>query len=202
MIRPGHAPFGTIEMDELDRRIMRLLRPNGRRSYASIARAIGVSEPTVRNRVERLVKKGAVLPMARVNPATIGFPVDAMVGIRVNRGFAKGVAMRLAAMEHVAYVGFTTGSFDLLIEAYLPDTDGLYRFLNEDLGKIEGITHTETWHILRTEKHPFEWEGENIGKEPLEAADPAEDPTVLSGASDEAAAGGSKRPATRRSASR
>jgi len=168
MLRPGQAPFGTIEMDELDRRIMGLLRPNGRRSYASIARAIGVSEPTVRNRVERLVKNGAILPMPRVNPAAIGFPVDAMVGIRVNRGYAKGVGARLAAMEHVAYVGYTTGSFDILIEAHLPDNEGLYKFLNEDLEKIEGIAHTETWHILRTDKSPVEWEGENVGKEPLD----------------------------------
>jgi len=168
MIRAGQAPFGTIEMDELDRRIMRLLRPNARRSFASIARAVGVSEPTVRNRVDRMVKNGAIFPMARVNPAVIGFPVDAMVGIRVNRGYAKGVGARLAAMENVAYVGYTTGSFDILIEAHLPDNEGLYKFLNEDLEKIEGIAYTETWHILRTDKTNFEWEGENVGREPLD----------------------------------
>ena len=51
MIRAWQAPFGTINMDELDRRIMRLLRPNARRSYASIARATGVSRPVcVRSR--------------------------------------------------------------------------------------------------------------------------------------------------------
>ena len=171
MVRAGQAPFGTIEMDDLDRRIMRLLRPNARRSYASIARAVGVSEPTVRNRVDRLVKNGAIFPMARVNPAAIGFPVDAMVGIRVNRGYAKGVGARLAAMENVAYVGYTTGSFDILIEAHLPDNEGLYAFLNEDLEQIEGIAHTETWHILRTDKTNFEWEGENVGREPLDELD-------------------------------
>lgn len=180
MIRFGHAPFGTVEMDELDRRIMRLLRPNSRRSYASIARAVGVSEPTVRNRVERLVQKGAVLPMTGVNPAAIGLPVDAMVGIRVNRGYSGGVGARLAAMENVAYVGYTTGSFDILIEAHLPDNEGLYRFLNEELEKIEGIAYTETWHILRTDKTNVEWEGENVGKPPLEdaeAVEPGEDAT-------------------------
>ena len=180
MIRFGHAPFGTVEMDELDRRIMRLLRPNSRRSYASIARAVGVSEPTVRNRVERLVQKGAILPMTGVNPAAIGLPVDAMVGIRVNRGYSGGVGARLAAMENVAYVGYTTGSFDILIEAHLPDNEGLYRFLNEELEKIEGIAYTETWHILRTDKTNVEWEGENVGKPPLEipeAVEPGEDAT-------------------------
>ncbi len=170
MIRFGQAPFGTVVMDELDRRIMKLLRPNSRRSYASIARAIGVSEPTVRNRVERLISKGAILSMTGVNPAAIGLPVDAMVGIRVNRGYSAGVGARLAAMENVAYVGYTTGSFDILIEAHLPDNEGLYKFLNEDLAQIEGIAHTETWHILRTDKTNVEWEGENVGREMLDSA--------------------------------
>ena len=167
VIRFGKAPFGTVEMDVLDRRIMRQLRPNSRRSYASIARELGVSEPTVRNRVERLIARGAILPMIGVNAAAIGLPVDAMVGIRVDRGFSKEVGARLAAMENVAYVGYTTGSFDILIEAHLPDNEGLYAFLNEDLAQIEGIAHTETWHILRTDKTNVEWEGENVGREPL-----------------------------------
>jgi len=162
VIRAGEAPFGVVELDELDRRIVRLLRANSRRSYASIARTVGVSEPTARNRVERLISQGAILPMARVNPAAIGYPVDAMVGIRVHRGFAKGVGARLAAMEAVSYVGYTTGSFDILIEAHLPDNEGLYRFLNEDLEEIEGIADTETWHILRVDKVNFEWEGEAV----------------------------------------
>jgi len=172
VIRAGEAPFGTVKLDELDRRIINLLRPNARQSSASIARVVGVSEPTVRTRVDRLIARGAILPMARVNPAAIGFPVDAMVGIRVVRGFAKGVGARLAAMENVSYVGYTTGSFDLLIEAHLPDNEGLYTFLNEDLEKIEGIAHTETWHILRTDKVNFEWAGENVGKAPLEGVAP------------------------------
>ena len=71
MIRWGQAPFGTVELDTTDRRILKLLRPNARRSYASIAREIGVSEPTVRNRVDRLIKRGAILPWTGVNPAAI-----------------------------------------------------------------------------------------------------------------------------------
>jgi hypothetical protein len=70
-------------------------------------------------------------------------------------------------MESVAYVGYTTGSFDILIEVHLPDNEALYRFLNEELEEIEGIAHTETWHILRTDTTNFEWEGEDVGKEPL-----------------------------------
>jgi Lrp/AsnC family transcriptional regulator for asnA, asnC and gidA len=161
MIRWGRAPLGTTRLDRLDRHILKLLRPNARRSFASIARDIGVSEPTVRNRVDRLIKKGAILPWTGVNPAAIGLPVDAMVGIRVNRGYGKGVGERLVAMKNVSYVGYTTGSFDILIEVHLPDNEALYRFLNEDLDAIEGIAYTDTWHILRTDTTNFEWAGED-----------------------------------------
>ncbi len=167
MIRFGQAPHGIVEMDVLDRRIMRRLRADSRHSYASIARELGVSEPTVRKRVERLIVRGAILPMTGVNPAAIGLPVDAMVGIRLNRGYSREVGTRLAAMENVAYVGYTTGSFDILIEAHVADNEGLYKFLNEDLAQIEGIAYTETWHILRTDKTNLEWEGENVGREPI-----------------------------------
>lgn len=139
MTSPGEKPIGTVDMDDFDRQIMKLLRPDARRSCASIARAIGVSEPTVRNRVTRLIKGGAILRWARVNAAAIGFPVDAMVGISVKQGHSKRVGAMLAQMVNVAYVAYTTGSFDILIEAHLADNEGLFRFLNEDLEAFEDV---------------------------------------------------------------
>jgi len=168
MVRQGQVPFGTVELDDLDRRIVAHLRDNARRSYADIARAVGVSEPTVRNRVERMVRVGAILPKTRVNPEVVGFPVDAMIGIRVDRGRMPEVGARLAEMEHVGYVAYTTGTFDILIEAYFADKDGLYGFLNGPLATVEGINYAETWHVLRIEKYNTEWEGENVGRPPLD----------------------------------
>ena len=167
IVRQGSAPHGSVELDEVDRQIMRLLRRDGRLTYAHIARSVGVSEPTVRKRVDRLLHAGAIYIVARVNPAPIGFPIDAVVGIRVERGRVQEVGRRLAEMETVAYVSYLAGSFDIMIEAFLPDTEGLFKFLNEDLERIDGITHTETWHVLRTDKFNYMWEGENVGLGPL-----------------------------------
>jgi len=159
-------PHGTVTLDDLDRRIMKLLRHDGRLTYAQTARTVGVSEPTVRKRVDRLVHAGAIVIVARVNPAPIGFPIDALIGVRVVRGRVKEVGRKLAEMENVAYLSYLAGSFDIMIEAFLPDTEGLFKFLNEDLEKIDGISHTETWHVLRTEKFFYNWEGEDVGLEP------------------------------------
>lgn len=168
VIRQGSIPHGTLTLDDLDRRIMKLLRHDGRLTYAQIARTVGVSEPTVRKRIDRLVHAGAIIIMARLNPAPIGFPVDAFIGVRAVRGKVKEVGCKLAAMENVAYVAYVAGSFDIMIEAFLPDTEGLFKFLNEDLEAIDGISHTETWHVLRTEKFFYNWEGEDVGLAPSE----------------------------------
>ena len=133
LIRQGSMPHGVLALDELDRHIMKLLRHDGRLTYAQIARTVGVSEPTVRKRIDRLTHAGAIMIMARVNPAPIGFPIDAFIAVKAVRGRVKEVGQKLAAMENVAYVAYLAGSFDILIEAFLPDTEGLFKFLNEDL---------------------------------------------------------------------
>ena len=166
IVRQGSAPHGTIKLDDLDRRIMKLLRRDGRLSYAHIARAVDVSEHTVRKRVDRLLHAGAIYIVARVNPAPIGFPIDAVIGIRVVRGQVCQVGEALAAMENVAYVSYLTGSFDIMIEAFLPDTEGLFKFLTQDLENVEGISYAETWNVLRTDKFNYMWEGENVGVGP------------------------------------
>lgn len=172
IVRQGSAPHGTVELDDLDRIIMKLLRRDGRLTYAHIARAVGVSEHTARKRVDRLLHAGAIYIVARVNPAPIGFPIDAVIGIRVVRGQVCQVGRELVAMENVAYVSYLTGSFDIMIEAFLPDTEGLFEFLTQDLEKIEGISYAETWNVLRTDKFNYMWEGENVGVGP--AAPPEE----------------------------
>jgi Lrp/AsnC family transcriptional regulator for asnA, asnC and gidA len=173
VVRQGSMPQGMLELDDLDRRIMKLLRHDGRLTYAQIARTVGVSEPTVRKRIDRLVQGGAISIMARVNPAPIGFPIDAFIAVRAERGRVMEVGRMLAAMENVAYVAFVAGSFDIIIEAFLPDTEGLFRFLNEDLEAVDGIASTETWHVLRTEKFFYNWEGEYVGLTPPGDDDPA-----------------------------
>ncbi len=170
-VRLGSLPHGTIVLDDADRQIMKLLRHDARLSYAHIARTVGLSEPTVRKRIDRLVHAGAIINAARINPAPIGFPIDAMIGINVVRGRVREVGRKLAAMENVAYVAYVAGNFDIIIQAYLPHMEGLFKFLNEDLEKIDGIAGTQTWNVLRTEKFFYNWEGEDVGLEPTPGAD-------------------------------
>jgi Lrp/AsnC family transcriptional regulator, regulator for asnA, asnC and gidA len=86
---------------------------------------------------------------------TLGFPRQAMVGIRCG-GDLERVAGDLADMEEIDYVVITAGSFDLLIEVVCEDDDQLL----EILGRIRGIpsvTGTETFVYLKLRKQTYSW---------------------------------------------
>lgn len=163
MVFQGSAPFGSITLDELDRAILRLLREDGRRSYADIARAVGVSQPTVRQRLDRIVDSGAAYVTVRVNPAAIGFPVDAVICLKVSGRNVREVGEQIAAMENVAYVGYLIGYYDIQVEAFLRDNDHLFQFVTEEVSTIEGVASVETWMVMRTQKFNYKWEGEALG---------------------------------------
>jgi Lrp/AsnC family transcriptional regulator for asnA, asnC and gidA len=160
--KPGSA-LGLARLDDLDRRVIRLLREDGRRQYTDIAERVGVTQTTVAKRVEHLLETGVLLIVAHVNWPVVGFPVYVTVSIKASRGRVVDVGTRLAALTAVDYVGFTTGDFDIVAEAFLRDTSSLLDFLNVDVAVIPGVEATETWHVLHVEKLNYMWEGESVG---------------------------------------
>ncbi len=152
------VPEQGREMDELDRQILRLLQDDGRRPNAEIARALSVSEPTVRKRLDRLRDSGVLRIIGLLNPAATGFLVDVFVGVRVRHGLVRRVAKRIAAMGCVTFVGYTTGPYDLLVEAVFPDNAALLTFLSESIGGTDGVISTETLHILAVDKFKYMWD--------------------------------------------
>ncbi len=146
-----------VELDDIDRKILALLRDEGRRPNTEIARAIGVSEPTVRKRLDRMLQQGVLKILAVLNAAATGFPVDAIIGIKVKTGQLREVGKQLAAINQVTYVSYVSGRFDILVEVLLRDTAELFDFLSSVLQRVEGIASSETFNVLHTEKFSYMW---------------------------------------------
>jgi Lrp/AsnC family transcriptional regulator, regulator for asnA, asnC and gidA len=157
----------TIRLDDLDKQIIEHLRLDVRQPYAKMARALGVSLATVRNRIDRMVESQAIYLDVRVNPPAIGFPIDAIVGLQVDKHHLLEVGEWLAQREYVAYL---TGIYDIMIEVHVRDTDDLFRFLAQDLMSVEGVRQTEIWTVLRTGKANYSWKGETIAEPTPERA--------------------------------
>jgi Lrp/AsnC family transcriptional regulator, regulator for asnA, asnC and gidA len=148
-------PDSKIVLDSLSKQIIEQLQQDGRRSYAAIGKAVGLSEAAVRQRVQRLIDVGAMQIVAVTDPLSLGFPRQAMVGIRCG-GDLERVASHLAGMEEIDYVLITAGSFDILIELVCEDDDQLLEILGR-VRAIPSVTQTETFVYLKLCKQTYSW---------------------------------------------
>ena len=144
-----------LVLDEVSKQIVEQLQQDGRRSYASIGKAVGLSEAAVRQRVQRLIEGGAMQIVAVTDPMTLGFRRQTMIGVRCG-GDLERVADDLAGMDEIDYVVITAGSFDLLIEVVCEDDDQLLEILGR-IRSIPSVTTTETFVYLKLRKQTYSW---------------------------------------------
>ncbi|MGR4010682.1 Lrp/AsnC family transcriptional regulator [Leucobacter sp. 1207-22] len=146
----------TLALDSTSKAIIEQLQLDGRRSYAEIGKAVGLSEAAVRQRVQKLTDAGVMQIVAVTDPMRIGFHRQAMLGIRVS-GDTRVVADRLAEVPEVSYVVLSAGSFDLLAEVVCEDDDALIELLNDTIRQLEGVSSTETFVYLKLNKQKYDW---------------------------------------------
>jgi len=149
-------PTAGIVLDDIAKRIIEELQADGRRSYAAIAKTVGLSEAAVRQRIQRLLDAGVMQIVAVTNPLTLGIQRQAMIGVRAD-GDLREVADRLADLDDVDYVVVTAGSFDILVELVAEDDEHLLRVLNEQIREVPGVRDTETFMYLRLTKQTYSW---------------------------------------------
>lgn len=143
-------------LDDVSKAIIEQLQTDGRRSYAEIGKAVGLSEAAVRQRVQRLQESGVMQVVAVTDPMQLGFYRQAMIGIRVT-GDTTRVARLLGEIPAVDYVVLTAGSFDILAEVVCENDDDLIELLNQRIRGIEGVQSTETFVYLRLHKQFYNW---------------------------------------------
>jgi Lrp/AsnC family transcriptional regulator for asnA, asnC and gidA len=145
-----------LVLDDVSKAIIEQLQTDGRRSYAEIGKAVGLSEAAVRQRVQKLQDSGVMQVVAVTDPMQLGFYRQAMIGIRVT-GDTTRVARLLGELSAVDYVVLTAGSFDILAEVVCEDDDDLIELLNHRIRGIEGVQSTETFVYLRLHKQFYNW---------------------------------------------
>jgi Lrp/AsnC family transcriptional regulator for asnA, asnC and gidA len=149
-------PVKPVQLDDVSKAIIEQLQADGRRSYAEIGKAVGLSEAAVRQRVQKLTDSGVMQVVAVTDPMQLGFYRQAMIGIRVT-GDTTEVARALSALPAVDYVVLTAGSFDLLVEIVCENDDDLISLLNKEIRMIQGVQSTETFVYLKLVKQQYNW---------------------------------------------
>src|SRR5579863_7682305 len=101
-------------LDALDRRIVDLLRVDARVSNRQIAARLGVTEGTIRGRINRLEDGGAIRLTAVTNLGFAGAPRVVLIGIQAHHNELKALSARIAAMPEIGCVIIMLGRFDIL----------------------------------------------------------------------------------------
>lgn len=145
-----------VAIDEIDKAIVRELQLDGRLPYAKLGPRVGLSQAAVRQRVQRLIENGVMQVVAVTDPLTLGFGLQAMVGVEV-AGDLRAAAAKLAKVDEVAYVVVTTGRFDLLVEVVCRDNEELLTIVNDVIRALPGVRTAETFTYLHLEKQTYSW---------------------------------------------
>jgi DNA-binding Lrp family transcriptional regulator len=143
------SPLRSARLDDVDRRLVELLQADGRQGYSALARAVGMTEKTVRRRVTALIGGGVVQVAAVTNPVLLGFRASGLVGVELDgTRSADEVAAALVGLPQVDYVVVATGRFPLYVEVICVDRDELRAVVDGTLRRTAGVRTAELFPYL------------------------------------------------------
>jgi Lrp/AsnC family transcriptional regulator for asnA, asnC and gidA len=145
-------------LDELDRQIIRCLQSNARMPNTEIARALNVTETTIRNRVNRLLDEDLIEMVALITPKAKDATVSAFISVFVAPDAVEEAIRVLKPRPEVRYLGRMLSRSQILMETFFTDHDHLLAFQDECLGRLPGVQAVDTSLVLKVEKLSYEWE--------------------------------------------
>jgi len=145
------------QLDDTDRAIIAHLQYDGRKPFTEIATDLGISEGTVRRRVNKMTDAGILQIVAIVEPQHLDWQSAGMIGVTVQSGRIDDVARQIAQFPEVSYLFMASGGVDLFVEIYCRDREHFVSFLSEKLQRVPGVERTETFMILKMYKLSYRW---------------------------------------------
>ncbi|MEW5774116.1 MAG: Lrp/AsnC family transcriptional regulator [Thermodesulfobacteriota bacterium] len=141
-------------LDSQDRRLAVLLAEDGTMAAGEAAERLGVSAPTVRSRLKGLLARGAMRIAALVDPARVKDLTIALVAVSLQSHQQLDEKLEaISRLDKVSWAAVVTGRYDIMVEVVLSDDIAdLYRFLNEDLGKVGGINASESFVVMKAKR--------------------------------------------------
>ena len=141
-----------INLDDVDRQLIALLRDNARMPVVTLAKQLKVARATVQNRLTRLEQSGVIVGYTvRLKPAAEAHRIRALMSIAVQGNRAQEVVKVLRGYPNVATIHSTNGRWDLIAELQADSLENFDRVLGA-IRLVDGIASTETSILLSTHK--------------------------------------------------
>lgn len=135
------------QIDAIDDKIIKLLQSNGRLPYTEIARSAGVSEATVRNRLQRLLDSGIIQIVAASNPFRLKYGVVGKILLDIDFDKRESIIAELKKIDKLWYIARLSGNPDLDVECFAQSAEEL-RGILDHIGAVEGVRKMSTSFVL------------------------------------------------------
>lgn len=156
-MKKSHPTNKKKMIDRIDCRMIQLLQKDGRISNTEIAKKIGISEATVRSRLNRLIAEEYIQIVAVSNPIKLGFEIVGILRIDVDITKIERVMNELKKLKAVWFIVHATGGLDIYTEFVAKSLDELHDLIFNKIYKIDGVTKAETSLILKYIKRRYDW---------------------------------------------
>ena len=144
-------------LDQVDCGMIELLQKDGRISNTEIAKKIGISEATVRTRLNRLIREEFIQIVAVSNPMKLGFDMVGNIRIHVEIKKMTKIIRELKKLKPLWFIVQTTGGTGIDTEFVVKSLDELNDLIFEKINKIDGVVKTETSLFLKYIKRQYDW---------------------------------------------
>jgi Lrp/AsnC family transcriptional regulator, regulator for asnA, asnC and gidA len=129
----------SMDLDDTDRTILKLLKENSRMSFMEMSRMTGIADATIQHRLKRMRERGIVTFTVMVGPEATGFAVTSVMLVQTDTEKHDEAKNALAALPEISEVYSVLGEYDLLIKVWARTLEALNEFINEKIRAIEGI---------------------------------------------------------------
>ena len=138
------------KIDELDRKILRIITQNARIPFKDVAAEVGVSRAAVHMRVQKMFDNGVITGSSyHVQPKSLGYQLCVYIGITMEKASMYNQVMAaLQKIPEVVDAQYTLCAFGLLIKVFARDNEHLLQILNSQIQEIPGVANTETLTTL------------------------------------------------------
>ena len=138
------------KIDELDRKILRIITQNARIPFKDVAAEVGVSRAAVHMRVQKMFDNGVITGSSyHVQPKSLGYQLCVYIGITMEKAsMYNQIIEALEKIPEVVEAQYTLGAYGLLIKVYAHDNEHLLLLLNSKIQAIPGVANTETLTAL------------------------------------------------------
>jgi len=140
----------NLQIDSLDKKIIKMITKNARIPYLEVARECNVSGAAIHQRIQKLIRMGVITGSKfTIEPKKIGYKTCAYMGIFLEQAsLYNEVLQELKKISEITQCHFTTGNYSVFIKIFAKDNEHLKSILSDKIQLISGIARTETFISL------------------------------------------------------